>query len=221
MAGAQGFSNIADESKTVSVGMLSRLDSWMQLHPGHPRVVPFVVYCLFLSLSIYLVQPHALPLWPVVCLLQSTLVLWLLWRYRKLMPELTLSFHWLTVPVGMAVAAMWVVLGLLMVRAFPAVAPDGEHYFEQMSPLLRYTSLALDLVGIAIVVPLLEEPFVRSFVLRALHKLRPTMLAVAQIGSELPLIDKWVQRSSLGREAQQHGAIFAEQFNATPLVRQR
>jgi hypothetical protein len=217
MAVSQGFSNMPNHSKAVSVGVLSRLDRWMQLHPGHPRVVPFVVYCVFLSLSIYLVQPHALSLWPVVCLLQSALVLGLLWRYRKLMPELTLSFHWLAVPVGVAVAAMWVAVGLAVVRVFPATAPDGEHYFEQMSPLLRYTSLALDLLGIAIVVPLLEEPFVRSFVLRGLQKLRPTMLAAAQFGSVIPLIDRRVQRSSLGRRAERHGPIFAEQFKATPL----
>ena len=200
-------------------GVLARVDAWVAEHPGHPRALPFLVYLVFLCVQTYLVLPYAPALWPLVCGLQSAAVLGLLWRYRRLMPELTLRCHWLAVPVAVAVAAMWVAVGLWMVRAFPQ-PPDAaasEHYFALMSPALRYASLALELLGIAIVVPLLEEPFVRSFVLRALHRFRPTLLAGAQIVRDLPVLGPLLMRTSLGREADQAGRVLVVQFEATPV----
>ena len=105
-----------------------------------------------------------------------------------------------------------------MVRTFPQqYAAEGTHHFTAMSPPWRYVSLTLELIGIAVVVPLLEEPFVRSFVLRALHRARPTALAAVQIAQDLPFVGSWLKRTSLGREADRAGRVLAEQFDATGL----
>ena len=190
----------------------------MGQHPAHPRAAPFLTYCVFLGLIGYLVQPHAPSLWPLVYVLQNAAVLWLLWRYRLLMPELTLRFHWLALLVGAAVAAMWVAVGLWMVHAFPEqFAADEAQALARQSLPLRHLSLALELLGISIVVPLLEEPFVRSFVLRALNRFRPTAVAVVQIAQELPLVGNWLRRTTLGREAEGREHILTDQFDATPL----
>ena len=193
----------------------------MRLHPGHPRTVPFLVYCLFLGLAMYLVQPEAPALWPLICLAQSAAVLWLLWRYRRLMPELTLSFHWLAAVVGVAVAAMWVAVGLWMVRTFPNqyAADNVDDPFKAMGPTLWYISRGLQVVAISVVVPLLEEPFVRSFVLRAVHRFRPTLLALTQVARDLPVIGDRIGRTTLGQEADRQGHILAEQFEINPVGR--
>ncbi len=67
----------------------------MRQHPANPRMMPFLVYCIFLGLVMYFVKPHAPALWPLAYALQNLAVLWLLWRYRSLIPELNLRFHWL------------------------------------------------------------------------------------------------------------------------------
>ena len=209
----------ADPSSTrPPAGALGRLDAWMGQHPAHPRAAPFLTYCVFLGLIGYLVRPHAPALWPLAYVLQNAAVLWLLWRYRRLMPELTLRFHWMALPVGAAVAAMWVAVGLWMVQTFPGqFAADDAQSLARANLPLRHLSLALELVGISVVVPMLEEPFVRSFVLRALHRFRPMAAAAVQIAQELPLVGNWLRRTSLGRQTEGQDHILADQFDATPL----
>ncbi len=83
----------------------------MAQHPWHPRLVPFAVYGAMLLL-VGLVREHVPVLYPVVYVLQCGLVCALLWRYRKLLPELNLKFHWLSIPVGAMVFFGWVWLGM-------------------------------------------------------------------------------------------------------------
>jgi len=189
----------------------------MAEHPWHPRVVPFLVYGLFLAV-IDFALPHAPASYPLLYTIQCGLVLWLLWRYRKLMPELTLSFHWLALPVGVAVFVTWVEIGKAMVGMFPArFTATQPHVVEQMDPLLRYMSMALRLIGMSVVVPLLEEPFVRSMVLRSMHRLRPTMIAAVQFIADLPLIGDWFMHTKLARRADHHPRVMGDMFDRTPL----
>lgn len=173
----------------------------------HPRIVPFFVYIVLLS--VMMVLPDALaPAQPALYVLQCGLVVWLMWRYRKLTPELTASFHWLAIPTGVFLVVAWIVLGYAMngelpwrwsqaaggdwsaaLGAYPyadlGVEPnmfgpdlDAEqqiitHPIQDLTathPMLGQASLWLRLLGMSLVVPFFEEMFIRSAMLRGLHK---------------------------------------------------
>jgi membrane protease YdiL (CAAX protease family) len=189
----------------------------MAEHPWHPRAAPFLVYILFLA-AIDFVLPHAPAVYPLLYAAQCGLVLWLIWRYRKLMPELTLSFDWLALVTGVAVFVAWVVIGKAMVAMFPEhFAATEPHAIEQMDPVLRHTSMGLQLIGMSVIVPLLEEPFVRSMVLRSMHRLRPTAIAAVQLLADLPLIGDWFMHTDLAQRADKHPRVMGDMFDRTPL----
>jgi hypothetical protein len=189
----------------------------MAEHPWHPRVAPFLVYGLFLAL-IDFALPHAPATYPLLYATQCGLVIWLLWRYRKFMPELTLSFHWLAVPVGVAVFFAWVEIGKAMVAMNPArFATTDPHAIEQMDPVLSYVSMSLRLIGMSVVVPLLEEPFVRSMVLRSMHRFRPTMVAAVQFVADLPLVGEWFMHTDLAKRADKYPRVMGAMFDRVPL----
>ncbi len=191
----------------------------MAEHPWHPRVAPFLVYGLFLAL-IDFALPLAPASYPLLYAIQCSLVVWLLWRYRKLMPELTLSFHWLALPVGGGVFFAWVEIGKAMVGWAPArFATTEPHAIEQMDPMLRQVSMTFRLIGMSVVVPLLEEPFVRSMVLRSMHRFRPTMVAAVQFVADLPLVGEWFMHTDLAKRADKYPRVMGEMFNRTPLGR--
>ena len=92
---------------------LAGMDAWMADSPWHARVIPFFVYIVLLTVLMFLPEAAA-PLKPFIYTAQCGVVVWLLWRYRKLTPELTASFHWLAVPTGVGLLVAWVVLGYAM-----------------------------------------------------------------------------------------------------------
>lgn len=216
----------------------------MASHPWHPRVIPFVVYILFLAV-IGGIRPHAPVLYPFLYALQCGVVLWLLWRYRALLPELTLKAHWLALPVGVMVAGAWVWLGQLVTHwdhvrglglgAFTRdlarwvidpstgrawVGPDNDaHYFLKLEPAVRWPSLGLRLLGMSIVVPLFEELFIRSLLLRSFHSFRRTAIGVIQVIQDFPVVGEWMMRSSLAKRAGRHAPVFGAEFTQTPLGR--
>lgn len=200
---------------------LTALDGWMARNPWHPRVTPFLVYIAFLPL-ISLGRSWSLTTYPLLYALQTGLVAWLLWRYRRLLPELTLRFHWLAVPVGVGVIAAWIALGEVMIALSPSwFGPEGQpHYFEQMrqqSAGLYWLSLVLRLLGMSLLVPLFEELFVRSACLRGLHSARKTGVAMVQLLEDVPLVGEWVMESKLGKRFADHPPMFTQQLTQQPL----
>lgn len=192
----------------------------MHRHPWHPRVLPFLVYAVFLGLI-----PFARDVWqPSYILLytiQCSLVLLILYRYRHHLPELTLRFHWLALPVGIGVAVAWVAIGLWLVKLFPSLfAGRGAEDFrndDQLGPQLGWVMLVLRLLGMSIVVPMFEELFVRSLLLRSLSSFRRTAIGVVQALEDLPLIGEWVMNTSLASRADKHGPVFGQEFHRNPL----
>ena len=59
----------------------------MASHPWHPRVLPFLAYVCCLPL-LNLSRLHVPLLYPLLYVAQCLLVAWLLWRYRRLLPEM-------------------------------------------------------------------------------------------------------------------------------------
>lgn len=196
------------------------LDPFMTKRFWAPRLIPFLVYAGFLFLFIFIREPFPWA-YPFVYALQCGLVAWLLWRYRHLLPELTISFHWLAVPVGLGVAAVWIWLRFQTVRLIPFLAHDKppESFFQTMGPALGWLALAERLVGMAILVPLFEELCMRSLMLRCFHRPRLTLIGLLQILEDIPLIGDWIITTSLGDRVSKYPAVFKTEFHSTPLGR--
>ncbi len=192
----------------------------MSEHPWHPRVLPYVIYVALLPL-IAMVTDDQPWMYPLLYGGQCLIVASLLWRYRRLTPELNLRFHWLAIPVGILVCVIWIALGKWMITLFPerfAVSPDDpEHLFTRMSPAIHWLSLSMRVVGMSLLVPLFEELFVRSLLLRSFHSFRQVVVGVLQWGQDLPLIGEWLMHTSIAKRADEHEQPFARMFNETVL----
>ena len=198
--------------------LLGKLDAWMQENPWHPRVAPFAAYIIFMPLVDYL-RHHVVWLGPVAYTLQTLFVTWLLWRYRKLLPEMTLRFHWLSLVVGLGVLGAWIALAHWMTQLAPDwFATDSQkHYLEHYGQKLRCIGMPLRFLGMALVVPVFEELFVRSLLLRSLHRFRITAVGVFQSIYDMPVIGDWLGGSDLVTRANRHPPVFGDEFNRTPL----
>lgn len=190
----------------------------MAANPWHPRLVPFLVYVLALPVITW-VEQWSLHAQPVLYAVQVGVVVALLWRYRRLLPELTLRFHWLALPVGVGLCAAWVVLGHAMIRLAPAwFAPGDEaHVIERMPSGVRDVSLGLRLIGMGLVVPMFEELFVRSGCLRGLHSPRKTWIGLTQMLGDLPGVGDWMMQTGYGRRIARYPAMFTHQLRIWPV----
>ncbi len=201
---------------------LRRLDNWMTLHPWHPRVTPWVVYLVLLALIMWLHEQFPVS-YPFLYTFQCGVVVWLLWRYRRLMPELTLSFHWLAVPAGLGVACLWIGMGDWMTATFaPRFDDAGVTPFvtdDQMGPIVGWTAMGLRLVGMSVVVPMFEEMFNRSLLLRSLHRMRRTGQGLLQVMVDFPMIGDWLRQTKAGDRADQAPPVFGPEFETTPFGR--
>jgi hypothetical protein len=191
----------------------------MAENPWHVRVAPLLVYLALLGVT---GEVRKLAEWAFFpgYIAQCGLTVWLIWRYRALMPELNLRFHWSAAAVGVGVCGAWILLGYGMIAIGPeSFADPGFVYTEELGPTLGWVALVLRLLGMSIVVPLFEEIFHRSLTLRSLSHPRWTAIGVANLASDIPLLDDLVRDRDLVRRAGKHVNVFARQFHATPLGR--
>lgn len=214
------------ENQKQSSSLLAKLDHWMTLHPWHPRVLPLMVYCLFIAVvggGVEFFGPRA---YPVFYFLQCAIPAWLLWRYRRLMPELNMRFHWLAIPAGLGVGWAWIELGQWMVALDPIRFsyddPLAPFYADEvMGRAVGWTAMFMRLLGMSILVPLVEEIFFRSALVRSTITARPLLLSLVDFSGDLlgsvPVIGDWLTSSKLGREAARTSAPLAREFNRNPL----
>ena len=215
----------------------------MQRTAWHPRLIPIAIY-LVLVFLIDQVRPLAPMAYPAMYVAQCSIVLWLLWRYRKLLPELTLRFHWLAVPTAIGLTIAWIGLGWMMAGEFAMrwdaiiqgqplgqidyatvnispgrFATTGTHYFQQMQsqPWLYWLSIGLRLIGMSLVVPLFEELFIRSLCLRTLHRAKETGIGILQVLHDMPMIGDWFMHTQRGRRVAAMPSMFSKQYHQTPL----
>ncbi|MBD3309277.1 CAAX prenyl protease-related protein [candidate division KSB3 bacterium] len=122
-----------------------------------PYLVPFLAFLVLTYAGAWL--PHGTY---VVYPIKTVVVAGLLWYYRKAYREVTRRFSWVSIGVGVVVFVVWVV-------------PEGWYPQLGTSEFNPYTygeggiSLLLilfRLAGAVIVVPVFEELFWRSFVIR-------------------------------------------------------
>lgn len=198
-------------------GWIQSLDQRMNDQPMLARALPYLVYVLLLS-GVAAAVSWQVWTYPILYFLQCLLVAWLLWRYRGLTPELTISFHWLAVPVGVLVAVIWVALGRMMIHLWPdQFAATEPHIFEKMTPQVKWISLSLRVLGMSLLVPLFEELFIRSLLLRALHDAKKTAAGIVHMACDLPGIGDHLMQTRLAAWAEQYENVFQDQFHNTPL----
>lgn len=218
----------------------------MAENPWHPRATPFFVYMIGLLAGQLIYagafgMPEMPVLIPFVYTVQVGIVVFLLWRYRRLLPELNIRFHWLAVPTGIGLMFAWVYLGyasnwlahqlvgtpvvgdaaawLVPTHEHLPANPSDQHAFTDNRASLGdawyWTTMSLRLLGMSIAVPLFEELWVRSAVLRGAFSAGKTKTAVLQLASDLPLIGEWVSNSKAGRRAAQEPPMFTRQLQQT------
>lgn len=233
-----------------SHGPLAGIDVWMGEHPWHPRFTPFFVYILLL-VGVGLLKDLDARLYPVGYAVQCLLVGGLLWRYRKLLPELTLSFHWLAIPVGVFVAVAWIWLGMCVAEwdslrkvgfatftsdlfswaADPQSVGDDVRtrftdaegdFFEPVSDggmgvTIGWTAFSLRLLGMSLLVPLFEELFIRSLMLRSFNNARQTGKVFFGVLQDTPLIGERLMTSKWGQRHAGEDVSVGDEFEKTPL----
>ncbi|GJQ58698.1 MAG: CAAX prenyl protease-related protein [Candidatus Scalindua sp. AMX11] len=145
-----------------------------------PRVFPFLLFICFIAIEglIDLLSQHydfmqsvaeydGYILYPVKTVVVAV-VLVLFWnRYREVDIKQTLSWRNLSIGVlaGIAVFLLWINLD----RGFAVIGKfEGFDPFLAGPPILVYLLISFRLFGAAVVVPIFEELFWRSFVVRYL-----------------------------------------------------
>jgi len=231
---------------------LGRLDAWMAENPWHPRATPFFVYMVGMLIIEMITGGSfgfpALPaIKPALYTVQCGLVVFLLWRYRKLVPELNIKFHWLAVPTGVGLLFAWVYLGYMtnwlshqaqsvpvlgdVANAFVPISEDpgnslnksDKHWIHDNKDALGdawyWPTMSFRLLGMSLVVPLFEELWVRSAVLRGMFDPRRTKIAVLQLASDLPIIGETISQTPAARRAAAQPPMFTQQLSEQPVGR--
>lgn len=158
----------------------ARFLAFFERSPLWARALPFLAFAGLTMLQGRLGVHSAY--W--IYLFKTVLGAWLLWRFRRAIPELRWNFTWTAVASGTAVFALWVgldgfypsltallrVLGLGFVAGEPAVEQTPWNpllSFGNESPLAWFFT-GVRLAGSSVVVPPLEEVFYRSLLYRYL-----------------------------------------------------
>lgn len=129
------------------------------LHPAVPHVLPFAAFLLLTELARWV--PNSL-LWvyPLKTIVAGGLLLW----FRKTYSEIKLNFSLLAIAVGIVVLLLWIPLyGGYLLMSEPKIVNPYE-----MAGSLALPWIAIRLFGSSVVVPVMEELFWRSFLLRYL-----------------------------------------------------
>ena len=190
---------------------LAKLDAFMASTRGTRASCPYFVFIVGLTLTAFVPggdRAAALAYLPIY-LVVNAVILWLLWRYRKLTPELNLKFHWSVIPSAVFLTAAWVALGygyntLLFGELKEVPLEESEPFGELMAvgPAVFWAVFVCRGLGMSITVPLFEELFVRSALLRGFHRWRLTKTGLLQVGADLPAVGdvigtkrRWSRRS--------------------------
>ncbi len=151
------------------------------LHPTGARVIPFIAF-----VALTFAQGHVSGPGPYWIYLAKTLVgAALLWFARPALAELRWNFSWEAVVVGIGVFVLWVGLDPLLVQlGFPNSYPKMNLGGTAWNPNATFGPgsweavlfIGTRIAGSALLVPMLEELFFRSFLYRYVE--RPDFLTL-------------------------------------------
>lgn len=198
---------------------LGKLDRWVESSPFLPRAVPFFAFVLML-MPIGMAYDWDARSYPFMVAIQAILVVFFMWRYRRYTPEITLSLHWSAVVAGVLGFFAWVGLRFGLIELFgESWRGEPDVFFDDMPPEFAWTSLIYRLVVTAMFVPVLEEVFFRSALLRSLQDRKTAKIAAVQFLEDLPVIGDMVMGTKASEQAIGEREPLTKAFNATPLGR--
>lgn len=134
-----------------------------------PYIVPFLAFmiCTYAGMvapgGVYAMYP-----------IKTVVVAALLWYYRASYQEIRASFSWLAIVTGIVVFLIWIfpeawyphiTIGEKTYKLFKIGSSEFNPYAAGTGWVL-YASIVFRLIGAAVVVPVMEELFWRSFILR-------------------------------------------------------
>ncbi|MDR4505459.1 MAG: CAAX prenyl protease-related protein [Candidatus Scalindua sp.] len=145
-----------------------------------PRVFPFLLFIWFLAIErlITLLSRHYDFMQPVaeydgyfmypVKTVVVAVVLLLFWnRYTEV--DIKQAFSWKNLSIGFVAGIVVFVLWINMDRGFAVIGrPEGDNLLLAGPPIVAYLMISFRLFGAAVVVPVFEEIFWRSFIIRYL-----------------------------------------------------
>jgi CAAX prenyl protease-like protein len=148
-----------------------------------PRILPFAAYMLFIALA-DLLPAGGLTDWRWLYAVKVAAVAALLWAYRRHYVELarfdlTARVAAVAVAVGLLVFALWISLDASWMQIG---VPAGFDPRSADSGAIEWPLALARIAGAALVVPVMEELFWRSFVLRWLHQADFLTLDPARVG---------------------------------------
>ncbi len=208
---------------------LQQLDRWMAESPWHPRAVPYFVFILGLLVTGFattgLFNLPAVPkAYPFLLAAIGIAILALLYRYRRLTPELTLRFHWTVLPSAALLTALWLALGYgynLATQGDLQPTPVQDHDtfgpLKQAGPAWFWTAALIRLFVMTVVVALFEELFIRSAILRALHDWPTTRTGLLQLLSDLPVLGDMLHDKPALQHAQTQPPAFSNNLASNAL----
>ncbi len=131
-------------------------------HPATPYVAPFATFLLLTEIGRW-IPGSLLWIYPAKTLLAGVLLVW----FRRAYSEVKLEFSWLAIAVGLVVFLLWIGSE----GYYPLLSkPQGISPYELVEGIW-YVAMAwigIRLFGAVVIVPIMEELFWRSFLLRYL-----------------------------------------------------
>ena len=173
---------------------MSAVRVWLR-SDAFPRVLPFALFMLFVGIGSWLPLPRPVapgefdPRWVfaarAVVAGAALIVLWPRLGELRLAPPLRVTDWLLAVVSGITVLCIWVSLDEGWVT-FELPAGFDPHRFG--SQAIDWPVTFFRLLGLAVVVPVIEELFWRSFILRWLEQREFLSMAPASVGMRAVLI---------------------------------
>jgi len=210
----------------AQTGYLADIDQWCLRHPWHPRVTPWLAYMIILSAAF---GAHSLlpGSYGFVKIIQLLATVYLCWRYRKLVTELNWKFHWLVIPSAVFFTWAWVasrhLTEWLVGMDSAAKGAESLKFWSSMSPeadatqlgAMAWFGLVSHLLAMTIAVPMIEEVFNRSVLLRSFQRWGPTRLALQQFAVDLPIVGDWLIHTKWGERASRLDPVLRPEFERT------
>jgi len=131
-------------------------------HPVLPYIVPFVIFLIFTGLASY-TPLSLLWLYPLKTIITGALLIWFRGSYSEIKPK----FSILAFIIGLLVFAIWII----PTNYYPLldtpknVSPYELAGFSQIAAIIW---ICFRMIGAVVVVPIMEELFWRSFLIRYL-----------------------------------------------------
>ncbi len=131
-------------------------------HPASPYVAPFALFLILTEIGRW-IPGSLLWIYPVKTALAGVMLVW----FRRAYSEVKLEFSWLAIAVGLVVFMLWIGTE----GYYPLLSESQAISPYELTEGIWYGALAwigIRLFGAAVIVPIMEELFWRSFLLRYL-----------------------------------------------------